>query len=277
MNYTTPVSITSLPGLSTVHTRSSGLETTAFSPVNENGSFEFDRIIRAGELLKKGKKTRTYKAIHLVLRPYTISIYTDSEHTKLRHNVNLADITAVARKKDSKRPHSALFTIFTPPRNFHFEAKSQEEADDWVHLIRSSAKVDEWENILGSSDDDAEASAVQHTTFLGRKPSAPGSRPPHHGRLSISARSFTSISSAGAANFPGSSISLSLPPADIVEVQAEVEQERVLKNGKLFLLKSKRGVKKWKPVWAVLRSKSLAIYPNESVLLSIYLMVYHTD
>jgi len=28
-------------------------------------------------------------------------------------------------------------------------------------------------------------------------------------------------------------------------------------------LKSKGGVKKWKPVWAVLRPKSLAIYPNE--------------
>jgi hypothetical protein len=45
-----------------------------------------------------------------------------------------------------------------------------------------------------------------------------------------------------------------------------VEEERVLRNGKLYLLKSKGGVKKWKPVWAVLRAKSLAIYPNEQVM-----------
>ena len=40
-----------------VGSRSSYLENTTFSPVNEHGCFEFDRIIKAGEILKRGRKT----------------------------------------------------------------------------------------------------------------------------------------------------------------------------------------------------------------------------
>ena len=41
-----------------VGTRTSFLATAAFSPVNENGCFEFDRIVKAGELLKRGRLTQ---------------------------------------------------------------------------------------------------------------------------------------------------------------------------------------------------------------------------
>jgi hypothetical protein len=41
-----------------VGTRTSFFDTAAFSPVNENGCFEFDRIIKAGELLKRGRLTQ---------------------------------------------------------------------------------------------------------------------------------------------------------------------------------------------------------------------------
>lgn len=39
--------------------------------------------------------------------------------------------------------------------------------------------------------------------------------------------------------------------------------ERVVNHGRLLLLKSHRGVRQWKSVWAVLRPKSLALYKNE--------------
>jgi hypothetical protein len=38
--------------------RKTFLDTAAFSPVNENGSFEFDRVIKAGQVLKRGRKTK---------------------------------------------------------------------------------------------------------------------------------------------------------------------------------------------------------------------------
>jgi hypothetical protein len=34
------------------------LSGAAFSPVNEKGCFEFDRVIKAGEVMKKAKKTK---------------------------------------------------------------------------------------------------------------------------------------------------------------------------------------------------------------------------
>ena len=44
--------------------RSSLLDTAAFSPVNENGCFEFDRIIMAGVVWKKGRKTKVDSPWH---------------------------------------------------------------------------------------------------------------------------------------------------------------------------------------------------------------------
>lgn len=202
------------------------------------------------------------------------------DHTQLRHSIPLNEVTAVARKRKSKRPNAGLFTIFTAPRNFHFDARTEEEADQWVYQIRSAAKVDNYEDVLGSSDEEGETVTEQPAVRTARKASVASKPPTHppHGAFGASVGSFSSISSIGAANFPGSSISLSLPvPNEAIgkpnssrsngaaDADAEVEQERVLRNGKLYLLKSKGGVKKWKPVWAVLRPKSMAIYPNDKV------------
>jgi hypothetical protein len=38
--------------------KSSLLDTSAFSPINEHGCFEFDRLIMSGVVWKKGRKTK---------------------------------------------------------------------------------------------------------------------------------------------------------------------------------------------------------------------------
>ena len=38
--------------------RNSGLTLDTMSPVTQNGSFEFDRIIKSGEVLKRTRKTK---------------------------------------------------------------------------------------------------------------------------------------------------------------------------------------------------------------------------
>lgn len=38
--------------------RGGHLTLDTFSPVNQNGSFEFDRVIKSGELLKRNKRTK---------------------------------------------------------------------------------------------------------------------------------------------------------------------------------------------------------------------------
>ena len=44
-----------------------------------------------------------------------------------------------------------------------------------------------------------------------------------------------------------------------------VDEERVLYHGYLLCLRSKGGVRSWKKLWVVLRSKNLAFYKNEEV------------
>ncbi|GAB7347288.1 hypothetical protein MBLNU459_g3374t1 [Dothideomycetes sp. NU459] len=123
--------------------RSGHLTLDTFSPVNQNGSFEFDRVIKSGAVHKRTRKTKSWRTIHMVLRPNLLSIYRDKEETKLRHQITLSDLTAVARQKDPKGKAKHVFALFSPSRNFHLEAPSDREAQEWVELIRREARIDE--------------------------------------------------------------------------------------------------------------------------------------
>lgn len=78
----------------------------------------------------------------MVLRPNTLSIYKDSEATKLRHQVILSDLTAVARQRDPKQRAQHVFGLFSPSRNYHLSANSDKEAQEWVETIRREARID---------------------------------------------------------------------------------------------------------------------------------------
>ena len=66
--------------------------------------------------------------MYLVLRPNCLSIYKDKDETKLRHQINLAEITAVARQRDSKKKMDHVFGIFSPARNYHLSTSTEKEA-----------------------------------------------------------------------------------------------------------------------------------------------------
>lgn len=80
-----------------------------------------------------------------MLRPHLLSIYRDSSESKLRHQIILSDLTAVARQKDPKRKGKHAFGLFSPSRNFHLEGLTDLDAQDWVELIRDAARMDEHE------------------------------------------------------------------------------------------------------------------------------------
>lgn len=88
---------------------------------------------------------QAWKPIHLVLRPNLLSIYRDKDETKLRHQITLSDLTAVARQKDPKGKAKHTFALFTPSRNYHLDAKSDKGAQEWVETIRREARIDEGE------------------------------------------------------------------------------------------------------------------------------------
>ncbi|KAK4994973.1 hypothetical protein LTR66_005103 [Elasticomyces elasticus] len=109
---------------------------------NQNGSFEFDRVLKAGEVCKR-TRMKSWKPVYIVLRPNLLSIYKDKSESKLRHQVTLSDLTAVARQRDPKRKAKYVFALFSPSKNFHLEARSDKEAQEWVELIRREARIDE--------------------------------------------------------------------------------------------------------------------------------------
>ncbi|ORY15237.1 hypothetical protein BCR34DRAFT_585142 [Clohesyomyces aquaticus] len=255
------------------------------SPVNQNGSFEFDRVIKAGT---------SWKPIHIVLRPNLLSIYKDKDETKLRHQINLSEVTAVARQRDSKKKMDHVFGLFSPSRNFHLGASSEREAQEWVEVIRREARIDEEEEEmilmspsgnkntfmgfdrakrehLASSSSEAEA----RPTSSKNPETLHSARQPSHA-LSYSGNemgSFSDFSDTGAgfhAAFQNSSASLPRDPAPRnrnvsqgSNVGGTPDDERVIYHGWLYVLKSKGGVRQWKKLWVVLRPKTLGLYKNE--------------
>jgi len=141
-----PPSAVPLPAPSSAgRIRNSYLNLDTFSPVNQNGSFEFDRVLKSGYVQKRTRKTKTWKSIYLVLRPNYLSIYKDQNEAKLRHKIPLSDLTAVAFLKDPKQKRQNVFGLFTPSRNYHLEANSRKDAEEWVDLIRKEARIEEEE------------------------------------------------------------------------------------------------------------------------------------
>ncbi|KAM5345530.1 hypothetical protein ACJ41O_011391 [Fusarium nematophilum] len=122
----------------------SQLET--FSPVNNDGCFDFDRVVKSGYVQKRTQKTKKWKTVYLVLRPNTLSMYKTEKEDRLRHQIYLSELTAVAELKDPKHKRDHVFGLFSPSRNYHFQAPSAQDAQAWISLIRKDARIDEEED-----------------------------------------------------------------------------------------------------------------------------------
>ncbi|KAI5205811.1 PH-domain-containing protein [Aureobasidium subglaciale] len=331
----TPPNDESLPS-SVQNLRGGQLTLDTFSPVNQNGSFEFDRIIKSGQLSKRTRKTKSWKPIYIVLRPNLLSIYRDKAETKLRHQITLSDLTAIARQKDPKAKAKHVFALFSPSRNYHLEAASDQDAQDWVQLIRREARIDQNEEEmvlaspggakstyrgferhgdhpisqdipLGYSSSEAET-PIYHPPIRRPKHALYGKRRPSH-TLDYSGPENASYSDFSDSQGPSarmSSLSLSLaenhsqpmppPPTNANTIygtntrtslaprnvsqtsgihSVKQDDERVICQGWMYMLKSKSGVRQWKKLWMVLRPKSLALYKNEDEYAVVLLIPFH--
>lgn len=121
----------------------SRLNVEAITPVREDGCFEFDRVIKSGQVQKRTQKRKNWKTVFIVLRPNTLSIYRNAKEDRLRHQIHLTDLTAVACLKDPKGKRKNVFGLFSPSRNFHLEAPTAQDAKEWVELIRDRARIEE--------------------------------------------------------------------------------------------------------------------------------------
>lgn len=154
------------------------------SPVNQNGSFAFDRVIKRGKIerrvKKKGAWRSSWKSAHLVLRPNLLSVYRDSDETELRASITLSDVTAVAPVKKSH--HDNVFGIFSPGKNYHFATSSARETSDWIAILRLEARTDVTEELQPPNAGFQQAQPAYDTTDVSAddEPGPPGSPEAQH-------------------------------------------------------------------------------------------------
>lgn len=228
----------------------------------------------------------------MVLRPNVLSIYNDLEGTRLRHKINLCDVTAAALRRDKvgKHRHEGLFGVFTLTRNFHLEAESDEAAAQWVDSIRKETCLDEdprhdtspnngpayqqhslpshlpyvivTSNISGcgtmsASTEDAVASdsIVSGSAAFASVWDTYDGTPTRH----------SSVDSLPAINqlwYAGSPPDTGSDPFHKVQILPN-ELNRVIWQGYLQYRLSSRCVRAWNKYWVVLRHQNLALYRGE--------------
>lgn len=145
--------------------RNGQINVDTFSPVNENGSFEFDRVLKTGRVSRRVKHKHVFRAswkpAYLVLRPNLLSVYKDEETTRLRVSISLSEVTAVAPVKSPRSNRKHVFGIFTPSKNYRFEALSERDAEDWINRIRGETPADEDEAAFLALSRKREPPAIQ--------------------------------------------------------------------------------------------------------------------
>ena len=133
--------------------KSGHLNLDVFSPVNNNGSFEFDRVLKSGKVnsrtKKKGAWKPTWKPVFLVLRPNLLSIYQNEDESGLRASVTLSDVTAVALVKKTHTDN--VFGVFSPSKNYHFQGSSAQDSADWIQHIRNEARAGTYDELVMTS------------------------------------------------------------------------------------------------------------------------------
>lgn len=140
------------------------------SPVNQNGSYAFDRVIKSGQVQRRLKKKSawrsSWKPAYLVLRPNLLSVYKDQDETELRASITLSDVTAVAPVKKSNHDH--VFGVFSPTKNYHFAGLSARETADWIAAIRLEARTESVDELrpLSASFKQSEPQVGYETTDL---------------------------------------------------------------------------------------------------------------
>lgn len=182
--------------------RNGQINVDTFSPVNENGSFEFDRVLKTGRVSRRVKHKHVFRAswkpAYLVLRPNLLSVYKDEETTRLRVSISLSEVTAVAPVKSPRSNRKHVFGVFTPSKNYRFEALSERDAEDWINRIRGETPADEDEAAFLALSRKREPPAIQkqliedtteHSDFEGAGAGAGCASSPEIGHgLSSSAR-----------------------------------------------------------------------------------------
>lgn len=94
-------------------------------------------------------------------------MYKNASEERLHKQISLSELTAVAYLKDPKGRRQNVFGLFSPSRNFHLQAKDEQDARSWVELINREARIDEVEQEMLLGSPVATGAAVQPVVLRG--------------------------------------------------------------------------------------------------------------
>lgn len=97
-----------------------------------------------------------------MLRPNLLSLYKSRTEERLLKQISLSELTAVGCLKDPKGRRQHVFGLFSPSRNFHLQAKSDADAQEWVELIKKEARIDEEEHEIYMGSPTAQDGNAEH-------------------------------------------------------------------------------------------------------------------
>lgn len=241
----------------------------------------------------------------------SLSIYRDQNESKLRHKIQLSDLTAVAILKDPKQKRQNVFGLFSPSRNYHLEAVSRKDAEEWVDMIRREARIEEEEEemllssplhvggVSGSLDSTlnyhteeqkhnerlySSSPEPQEHIPLAQRPNGVSRQRRQSHTIEYSGNEMAShsdlsdidIRSPGTSHGPIPEEPSAIEQTDVRPTlglrnvsqtsgfNLELDSERVVWHGYLLYLRSKRGVRQWKHLWAVIRPRTFALYKDDS-------------
>lgn len=200
-----------------------------------------------------------------------------------------------------------MFGLFSPAKNFHFQAGTLKDAKEWVELIRNDARIEEEEeemflaspsaqrrSFLGFiTQQGASTHQLRDDRFMSSSPEPQDTPMPmpvvvtspsrHASQFDSSGMScgelasHSDFSDADVQRLGASIESLALQPSPTDRpdlglrnasqtsgINIEKDPDRVIWQGRLLFLRSKRGVRQWKNMWAVLRPRNLILYKDES-------------
>lgn len=235
-------------------------------------------------------------------------MYKTEKEDRLRHQIYLSDLTAVADLKDPKHKRQNVFGLFSPSKNYHFQAPTAKDAQEWLDLIRKDARIEEEEDEMfmaspmrpsvgresipfaGSMD-----RLGEHERFLSSSPEPFATPLPKFASGNKRRSSFLESSGLSGAELASHSdfsdneaTRMHDPSIESLAVQnptpglmrqpgfgiqsasqtsvsnLEQDPDRVIWQGKLWFLRTRRGVRQWKDRWAVLRPRNLILYKDES-------------
>ncbi|KAI8090497.1 hypothetical protein BDF21DRAFT_357069 [Thamnidium elegans] len=250
-----------------------------------------EKVLKAGYLLKKGEKRRTWKKRWFVLRTTKLAMYKDKKEYKLLRIIDLHEIHKVVQMR-TKHKYKYVFAFVTAKRMYYVQANDQEDMDDWFRLI-NQAKEDQRlydvDDDTSSMDRDQEFAKDVITSYKSnhiiqnqrRRSSGGGTYdtdlttkpvdiPPKKPTVPLSEYSvgYTYPLSPSSDQTNQMSVIDGIASSeddeeygvDKLNIQSEESRNRVLIEGYLLKLGRNKG---WRKRWFVLRTDTLAYYEDE--------------